>query len=171
VQAGGGAAPEAVARVEQAEDAGCTQPGQGLRGASVGQDQVQLGGQPLARQGWIGAEADGEGLGARRPAIRQEAQARAVTRRPEDTRRVLHEGQGMKDLETAAHEVPPAPVGIQQLEVSGAEFDGHGVDREVPACEVLADRRRHHTRQGSGRLVALRARGGHIHATPLGPRD
>ena len=55
----------------------------------------------------------------------------------------------------------------EAAEVVALQGRGHRVDREVPAVEVLADRRLLHRRQGSRAVVELGPRGRHVDAAAL----
>ncbi len=96
--------------------------------------------------------------------LQLETVALLETDRPEDARRVLHEAQVVQDADVTPLQVAQAPEEVEQLpEALPAQGDGHGVDGEIAAVEVLPDRGDLHRGQGRRIFVELGARGGHIH--------
>src|SRR6266446_8594464 len=79
-QALAGGAREAIARIEEAKDAGRPEPAQRQLGARLGEDPVELGGDPLAGERGIGAQTQREGLAGGRPAVVDEVEPRGIAR-------------------------------------------------------------------------------------------
>ena len=74
----------------------------------------------------------------------------------EDPRRVVDEREVVEDAQHVRVQVAPAVEGVDQTaEVVRGERRGHCVDREVPAVEILADRRALDGRQRPGGVVEL----------------
>src|SRR3989442_808782 len=92
-------AREAIARIEQPKDTRRPQPPQRDVGASVVQDPLQLRGEALAGEGRIRAEAQGQRLTGRRPAVEGQPESRGIARAAEHARGIVDEGQRMQDAQ------------------------------------------------------------------------
>jgi hypothetical protein len=102
-------------------------------------------------------------------AVHVEPVAVLVADGAEDARGVLDEGQVVQHPHDAAAEVALAAVGVeQQTELGWEQRHGHGVDGEVPAVQVLADRGVLDRGQGGRVLVVLGAGAGHVDAQVAG---
>ena len=101
-----------------------------------------------------------------------EAVAGLVPDGPQDARGIVDERQVVEHADDAVLQVLAASEGMDQAaEVGFLQRDGHRVDREVAAVEVLRDRRRLHYRERTGREVALRARGHDVDPVPVAVLD
>ena len=100
--------------------------------------------------------------------VHPEAVAVLVAHRPEDPGGVFDEAQVVEHPDDAVPQVAePAEEVDHRAEVLPAQGDGHGVDGEVPAEEVLADGGVLHPRQCGRMVVELGTGGGDIHVEGL----
>ena len=118
---------------------------------------------PEARPGEVADVPRGDALAGERDGVLVHAEPVPVlvADRPEDSRRVVDERAVVQDADPPGLEVGAALERVDELaEVLALERDGHRVDREVAAVEVLLDRPRRH-RGEHGRCVVRLAAGRH----------
>ena len=90
----------------------------------------------------------------------------------EDPRRVVDEREVVEDAQNACVEVASAAERIDEAaEVVRGKGRSHGVDREVPPVEVLAEPRALDGRQRAGGVVELGPRGDDVDALAVAVRD
>ena len=99
-----------------------------------------------------------------------ESEARCVARRAKRSGWIVDERGLVENAEQTGPEVVEPAVGVDQL-LFAAQRKGHGVDREVPAGEVVADGSRPDLREGTRPRVALVTglRDVDLHVAPLQP--
>ena len=73
----------------------------------------------------------------------------------------------MQHPKVARPQIVDTSVRVDQLRSIAGEREGHRVDREVAACEVLLDGRRAYLREGAGLWVALGSRPGDVDLDPV----
>ena len=97
--------------------------------------------------------------------VHPEAVAILVADRAEDPRRVVDERAVVEDPDAPCLEVLAAAEGVDEpAEVLALQGDGHRVDREVAAVQVLVDRARLDRGKDGGSVVGLAARGHDVDA-------
>src|SRR5439155_2427660 len=80
-----------------------------------------------------------------------------------DAGRVVHEATGMEDAEDLVFEIAQASIEIHELtEAARVQADGQGVDREVPAVEIVLDRTWFDRVESAWMSVGFPASGGHV---------
>ena len=109
----------------------------------------------------------GAGEAGRVP-VHAEAVAVLVADRAEEPGRVVDEGQRVQDAHDSGLEVRPAAEEVDEVaERVALQRDGHRVDREVAAEEVLAQRGALDPGQRGRTVVELGAGRGHVDARPV----
>lgn len=88
-----------------------------------------------------------------------------------------HAGRVVDEAETVQHangfvlQIPPATVAIHQFtETRGIEPNGQGIDREIPAADVLLDGTPLHRRECGRRVIRFRSSRGHVECVPVRER-
>ena len=121
--------------------------------------------EPLTGERRILAHLPRQSEGPHEACIRLEPEPSRIPRAPEDSRRILDEGQRVQDPQSARGQVALAAEGVQQTTPRGRpQSDRHGIDREIAPCEVLIDPGRAHVRQGARHAIALATGRRDVHA-------
>ena len=104
--------------------------------------------------------------------VHPEPVAVLVADRAEDPGRVVDERAVVEDPDAPGLEVLAAAERVDEpAEVLAFQGDGHRVDREVAAVEVVVDRARLDAREHRGRVVGLAARGDDVDALVVAVED
>ena len=129
---------------------------------------AEAGGREVADEAHLDAAA-GEPDGV---VVHPEPVAILVADGPEDARGVVDERQVVEDADRPGLQIAPAAEGVDQpASILPLQRDGHRVDREVAAEEILADRRVLDRRQGRRRVVELGAGRHHVHSLVVSVED
>ena len=141
----------------RAEPAGRSQRCQGPR---LRQQQLELGAQAVSGQSAVDVEPGGVGGQPLARAVDPASQPRGEAGRAEDARGVLHERQRVEHADSAGAEIGEPARRVQEpAPLRAVEPDREGVQREVPASEVLRERGPLHGGERPGRPVGLAPRG------------
>jgi hypothetical protein len=129
----------------------------------LGEQVHQLVPYPGARDRRQGVLGDRDAGGALAVLVHVEAEPRLVADGAQQPGRVIEERVGVKDAHDARLQIREAAIGVVQVpEVVAEQGDGHRVDREVAAAQVLVERGGLDVRQRPRLAVRLGARGGEV---------
>src|SRR5213078_310492 len=118
---------ETVPGVQEPEGAAPPEPDQRHIGARLGEDPLELGGDPLPRERRVRRQAERQRLGAGGRGVRDEPEARRVASGPEHAHRILDVRQRVEHAEPPPREIGAPTERIEQVEGARVELDGHRV--------------------------------------------
>src|SRR5215211_2517231 len=152
-------------RVDRGAGAELREPEDRRTGVSLLEQRDQLIAQPCGREVADEAHLDRPAGEPLRVLVHPELVAALVADCSEDPGRIVDEREVVEEADRLRVEVAASVERVDEsAEVLALERDGHRIDREVAAEEVLADRRVLDARQRRRRVVELRARGDDVDA-------